>query len=58
MIIDMSYCYKGSYNTYLKLIERACGIELVTEYGETITTVTTGYMLMRVLENLYNEEYA
>ena len=58
MVIDMTYYYKGSSNTYLKLIEHPYGIDLVTEYGETITSVTTGYGLMRVLEDLYDEKYA
>ena len=58
MVIDMAYYYKGSSNVTLKLVEKSDGIDLVTDYGETVTTVTTGYGLMRALEDLYDDKYA
>ena len=56
--LDMAYYYRGSSNTTLTLDEKTSGIDLVTDFGEVITTVTTGYGLMRVLEDLYDEKYA
>jgi hypothetical protein len=56
--VDMCYYYKGSSNVRLNLIEKIDGIDLVTDYGEVITTVTSGYGLMRVLEDLYENKYA
>lgn len=58
MILDMAYYYKGSSNVQLKLVEKSDGIDLITDFGEIITTVTTGYGLMRVLEDLYDKKYA
>ena len=59
MVINMTYYYKGSSNTYLELIERSDGeIDLLTAYGEIITSITSGYGLMRVLEDLHDEKYA
>lgn len=58
MYVDMCYYYKGSSNIRLTLVEKEDGIDLVTDYGEIITTVTSGYGLMRVLEDLYENKYA
>lgn len=55
--LDMSYYYKGSSNVSLTLKETTGGVDLITDFGETVTTVTTGYGLMRVLEDLYDEKY-
>lgn len=56
--LDMAYYYKGSSNTTLTLVEKSDGIDLVTDYGETITTVQSGYGLMRILEDLHEDKYA
>lgn len=56
--LDMSYYYKGSSNISLKLVKHDDDIDLVTDYGEIITSVQTGYGLMRVLQDLHDEKYA
>ena len=56
--LDMTYYYMGSSNIYLRLVEMGDDIDLVTDYGETITSVQTGYGLMRVLQDLSEGKYA
>lgn len=56
--LDMTYYFKGSSNTTLRLIEKGEDIDLVTDYGEIITSVQTGYGLMRVLQDLQDDKYA
>lgn len=56
--LDMTYYYKGSSNIYLRLVAMGDDIDLVTDYGETITSVQTGYGLMRVLQDLSEGKYA
>lgn len=56
--LDMAYYYKGSSNVYLRLVENGDNIDLVTDFGETITSVQTGYGLMRALQDLQEEKYA
>ena len=56
--LDMSYYYKGSSNISLKLVKHGDDIDLVTDYGEIITSLKTGYGLMRVLQDLHDEKYA
>lgn len=56
--LDMDYYYKGSSNISLKLVKVGDDIDLITDYGETITSVQTGYGLMRVLEDLHDNKYA
>lgn len=59
MVINMTYYYKGSNNTYLELIECSDGgIDLLTAHGEIITSIASGYGLMRVLEDLRDGKYA
>lgn len=56
--LDMTYYFKGSSNVSLRLVEKGDDIDLVTDYGETITSVQTGYGLMRVLQDLQDDKYA
>lgn len=55
IILNMDYYYKGSSNIYLRLVEQSNGdIDLITDYGELITSVQTARGLRRVLEDLEN----
>lgn len=56
--LDMAYYFKGSSNISLRLVEKEGNIDLVTDYGETITSVHDGYELMRVLQDLHEDKYA
>lgn len=58
LVLDMSYYFKGSSNISLTLKKVGDDIDLVTDYGETITSVQTGYGLMRVLQDLHGGRYA
>lgn len=58
MFLDMTYYYKGSSNIRLELRQVDDDIDLITDYGERITSVQTGYGLMRVLEDLNADKYA
>lgn len=60
IIIDADYAYKGSANTQLKMIQKSGSdyVDLFTQYDELITTVTTGYGLMRVIQDLLDDTYA
>ena len=53
------YFYKGSSNSTLTLVQYANGdIDLITDFGEVITTVQSGYSLMRALEDLGAGKFA
>lgn len=56
--LDMTYYFKGSSNVSLRLVEKGDDIDLVTDYGEIITSVQTGYGLMRALQDLQDDKYA
>lgn len=56
--LHMAYYFKGSSNVFLHLIEKGDDIDLVTDFGETITSVQTGYGLMRALQDLQDDKYA
>lgn len=60
IIIDLRYDYKGSANNDLKMVQKNnhIDVDLFTQYGELITTVTTGYGLMRVIQDLLDGTYA
>lgn len=58
MFLDMTYCYKGSSNIRLELRQVGDYIDLITDYGEKITSLQTGYGLMCLLEDLINDKYA
>lgn len=59
IIIDAGYEYKGSANTQLKMIQKSGSddVDLFTQYDELITTVTTGYGLMRAIQDLLDGAY-
>ena len=57
--LDLAYYYKGSINCFLTLVERSNGdIDLVTDYGETITSVQTCTGLMEVIRDLIEGRFA
>ena len=57
--LDLAYYYKGSTNCTLTLVERSNGdIDLVTDYGETVTSIQTGIGLMRVIQDLIDNKFA
>lgn len=57
--LDLTYYYKGSSNCTLTLVERSNDdIDLITDYDELITSVQTGYELMRAIEDLINDKFA
>ena len=57
--LDLTYYYKRSSNCTLTLVERSNGdIDLITDYNELITSVQTGYGLMRAIEDLINDKFA
>lgn len=59
VVLNMAYDYKGSSNVCLRLVEQSNGdIDLITDYGELITSVQTAYGLRRVLEDLENGVFA
>lgn len=60
IIIELGYGYKGSVNTELKMVQKNDhgDVDLFTQYDELITTVTTGYGLMRVIQDLLDGTYA
>ena len=43
MFLDMTYYYKGSSNIRLELRQVGDYIDLITDYGEKITSLQTGY---------------
>lgn len=58
LVLDMSYYFKGSSNISLTLRKVGDDIDLITDFGEIITSVQSGYGLMRVLQDLYENKYA
>lgn len=58
LTLSMTYYFKGSSNISLRLVDKGDDIDLVDDYGETITSVQTGYGLMRVLQDLMDGKYA
>jgi hypothetical protein len=58
MIINMNYTYRGSKNTYFKLVKKPNGIDIVTEHGQIVETVADGCELLSELECLYGNIYA
>lgn len=46
MIINMNYTYRGSKNTYFKLVKKPNGIDIVTEHGQIVETVADGCELL------------
>lgn len=52
--IPMSYYYHGSSNIYLTINynDEDGLITLVTDYGETLATCTSGHALARILHDL------
>ena len=60
MTIPMCYFYKGSANCYLRLEKNLEDetISVITDYGETVTTVPSGHGLAKVLKDLGENKYA
>ena len=60
IIIPMVYNYKGSCNTYLCLTKDPVNesITITTEYGETVSVVSSGHGLTLVLDDLDSGKYA
>lgn len=60
MNIPMNYYYKGSSNGYLHLINDSDDgtIIILTDYGELIYIVTSGYGLEKVIRDLREGKYA
>lgn len=60
IIIDLTYGYKGSANIELKMVQKNDhgDVDLFTQYDELITTVATGYGLMRAIQDLLDGTYA
>ena len=58
--LDMTYGYKGSSNctvTLQKNVEDGT-ISVITDYGETVATCTSGHQVATILSDLNNEKYA
>lgn len=60
MIIPMRYYYKGSTNGYVRLEKNLNDgtFSIITDYGETVATVTSGHGLANVLKGLGDDKYA
>lgn len=60
MTIPMCYYYKGSTNGYVRLEENFNDgtFSIITDYGETVATVTSGHGLASVLKDLCDGKYA
>lgn len=58
VVVSLDYYFKGSSNIYLHLKQNGDDIDIVTDYGERITSVQTAYGLMRVIQDLMDEKYA
>ena len=53
--IGLDYNYRGSINSSLTLEKRGNGdVDLISSYGEKITTIFTGYGLIRALDALHS----
>lgn len=60
MTIPMNYYYKGTINCYLNLEKNEADgtFSVVTDYGETVATATSGHGLAKVLMDLNEDKYA
>lgn len=56
----MCYYYKGSTNGYVRLEKNLNDgtFSIITDYGETVATVTSGHGLANVLKGLDDDKYA
>ena len=59
LLLLMQVVYKGSVNTQLKMIQKSGSddVDPFTQYDELITTITTGYGLMRAIQDLIDGTY-
>ena len=57
-LIDYNFLCKSEFLTIEVLKTNGDNIDLLTDFDETITSIQTGYGLMRVLENLTRDVYA
>lgn len=59
LLLLMQVVHKGSVNTQLKMIQKSGSdnVDLFTQYDELITTITTGYGLMRAIQDLIDGTY-
>ena len=56
--IQMEYHYKGKSNDVVVLIQNyGEDVDILTSYGEVVTTVQTGYGLSRALQELQDGEF-